>query len=379
MIERMKTPLWRAKATAPAAGEYPREERGLALLVVILMLFVVTTLAAVAAFAWIRYYDRTTRYDEKSTLAQIHRTLRHQVMDVAWIPRPTDALRTVASLAGQPQAQVELNPRGNPRVVLADPGLGIGPLGFEGLPYRQSMKASTLPRNPRLVLLSSAGDELPTNIVTGATLTTNQFNNLWMTAQGQVPADWNWNGNPGDLCIERMHLGDLFVEVSLRYYADAPQHRGKYTLDSQEVTTNAPALLPGLTTFAPYVIRGTYLSLYGTNAVLQFRDIVQDNEIIYTCRNGIWYRGLGRLGSRLGPVIRHPTPEEFADGLIAFLSPEIPLWSQNNGSTKSDLAAAIVDFLSVGAYDNQSQAMGAAQQALIDAWVEFTGASPNKP
>ena len=350
------------------------------LLAVILMVFVVVTLAGAAALVWIRHYDRAARHDEKRTLAEIERALRHEVMDSGLIPEPTNVLRTVASLTGQSDAQVEFNPRGNPRVVLADPGLGIGPLGFEGLPYRQSVSGARLPRNPRLVLLSSTGSELPTNMVSGATLTTSQFANLWTTAQGQTPADWNWNGDPDDLCIRPLHLDDLFVQVTLRYYTNAPQHHGKYTLDSRGITTNAPTLLPlPELPFSPYVIRGTYLSLYGTNDVVQFRDMLQEDAITYTCRNGVWYRGSGRLGNRVGPVIRHPTPEEFADGLMAFLSPQIPNWSQNTRASKSDLETAIVNFLTLGAQDNQSAAMAAAQQALIDALVAFTGAQPNKP
>ena len=353
------------------------------LLAVILMVFVVATLAGAAALVWIRHYDRTARHDEKSTLAEIERTLRHEVMEAGWIPRPADVLRTVASLTGRSEAQLTINPRGNPRVVLADPGLGIGPLGFEGLSYTQRVSGATLPRNPRLVLLSSTGDELPANMVSGATLTTTQFANLWTTAQGQTPADWNWNGDPDDLCIRPLHLDDLFVQVTLRYYTNAPQHHGKYTLDSRGITTNAPTLLPlPELPFSPYVIRGTYLSLYGTNDVLQFRDMMQDNNLTnltYTCRNGVWERGLGGFDKRVGPVIRHPTPEEFADGLLAFLDPKIPLWDQNPGSTKSDLETAIVNFLTLGAQDNQSAAMAAAQQALIDVLVDFTGAPPNKP
>ncbi|MCB1129210.1 MAG: hypothetical protein KDM81_22110, partial [Verrucomicrobiae bacterium] len=249
--------------------------------------------------------------------------------------------------------------------------------------YGQTMTGSAAPRNPRLLVLSSAGSSLPTNLVSGVALTTNQFNNLWSTAQGEVPADWNWNGNPDDLCIQRVDFGDLFVALTLRYYADEPQHYGRYTLDSRESTTNLTALLPYVSgqnpVFSPFVIRGTYLSLYGTNGVLQFRDIIQDNATIYTCRDGVWYRGLGRSGSRVGPAIRHPTPEEFADALAAFLSPEVPLWPDNGGATKSDMEAAIMNFLTVGATDNQGNAMNDAQEALIDAWVEFTGANPNKP
>jgi hypothetical protein len=371
------------KGRRPARREnLAGSEQGLALLLVLILLVTASILAGAATLVWTRHYDHEARSREKAELARIDRLSRRIIRDTTFIPHPTNLLEFVASAAGESVAGAAGNRRGNPRVVLADPQLGVGPLGLGTLPYSQGTNGTVAPRNPRLLLLSSAGSPLPTNMLSGAVLDANEFGNLWNIAQGQVPADWNWNGNPEDLCIQRMQLGDLFVQVTLRYHEDESQHEGMYTLDNQPAGAVLPAVLPnGASTFTTFVIRGTYLSLYGTNGLtqLQFRDIIQDNDAIYTCRDGVWYRGMGRLGSRVGPSIRHPTPEEFADGLAAFLNPEIPLWSQNDEATKADLETAIMDFLTVGAYDNQSREMGDAQEALIDAWVAFTGAQPNKP
>lgn len=355
-------------------------QRGFALVLVLVLMVTLTILAGAAVLVWTRYHDFAAREAEKTTLETINRVLRREVMDTAAIPRPADLLRTVATGSGDSVVQAEVNRRGNARVVLADPGLRLGPLGLDVLPYTQTVMASVRPRNPRLLLLASAGSPLPTDLVTGAVLEADQFDSIWNTAQGQVPADWDWNGNREDLCIQRVDFGDLFVQLTLRYYENQPEHRGMYVLDSQEAPVNLPALLPNeASSFAPFVIRGTCLSLYGTDGAVQLRDIIQDNDAVYTCRDGVWYRGTGRLGNRVGPSIRHPTPEEFADALMAFLKPEIPVWSHNHATSKADLEAAIINFLTAGAYDNQSSAMGQAQQALIDAWVNFTGAAPNKP
>lgn len=355
-------------------------ERGVALLFVILLVVVVSILGGAAALAWIRYHDFAAREDEKAALARIDQLFRGQVMEAAAIPAPTNLLSVVAAVAGESLDRTVDNPRGNERVVLADPGLTLGPLGLSKLPYSQTMAASIAPRNPRLLLLSSAGSPLPADLVSGTTLGAGQFSNLWSAAQGRAPVDWDWNGNPADLCFQRISFGDLFVELTLRYYEDEPQHRGMYTLDNQHALTSLPALLPnGADSFAPFIVRGTYLSLYGANGVLQFRDIIRDNAIVYTCRNGIWYRGFGRIGSRVGAVIRHPTPEQFVDGLAAFLDPGIPLWPQNTTTSKDEMEAAILNFLALGVSDNQSSAMSVAQETLIDAWVEFNGATPNAP
>ncbi len=363
----------------PAARRFPPGDGGFTLLAVLIMLASATILGSVVTLALLGVYDRAARYAEVNSLADLHRAIRHRVMESTSIPGAVDLLGSAAPLAGLSRGQAEMSVRRTPRVVLVEPGLAIGPSGTGALPYIQGMTGSLQPLNPRLLLLSSTGDPLPTNLVSGASLTVGQFSNLWSTAQGQVPSDWNWSGNPGDLCIERVHLDDLFVRITLRYHNSSAEHRGKYTLGSQGLTTNSPAQLPGLTNFVPYVIRGTSLSLYGTNNVLQFRDVVQEDDLVYTCRNGIWYRGLGNGGTRVGPVIRHPTPQEFADCLMNFLSPEVPLWSQNTTSTKSNMETAIINFLTAGAYNNKSSAMGTSQKALIDAWVAFTGANPNKP
>ncbi|MCB1128553.1 MAG: hypothetical protein KDM81_18805, partial [Verrucomicrobiae bacterium] len=214
----------------------------------------------------------------------------------------------------------------------------------------------------------------------GATLTETQFDNLWNTVQGETPADWNWNGNAQDLCIQRVHLRNLFVRLTLQYYADQSQHYGRYTLDRSESSTNAPVEIPERDeAFTAYVVRGSCLGLYGTDGNLQFRDILQDGEVVYTCRDGIWYRGTGYFGTRVGPTVRHPSPEEFVDALMAFMDPQVPVRPENILTSKEDLLAAIINYLSVGAYDNQSFAFGEARQALIDALANFTGSSTENP
>lgn len=353
---------------------------GMTLLAVLILVIVASILAGSAALAWIRYYDLAARQNEKAALADIERAIRQSIMTHASIPRPADLLIALGAVSGRSMAQTVSTARGNPRVVLGDPEFGLGwPLGL-GLPYVQTMNGSVEPRSPRLLLLSSAGRALPTNMVSGATLTEAQFSNLWNTVQGRAPADWNWNGNADDLCIQRIHLDNLFVRLTLQYYQDQPQHRGRYTLDHRGITTNAPALLSDTAhAFTSYAIRGSHLGLHGTNGTLQFRDILQDNDTVYTCRNGIWYRGTGYFGTRMGPTVRHPSPEELVDALMAFMDPQVPLWPENIQASKEDLLAAIINYLSIGAYDNQSLAFSEAQQALIDAWEEFTGVNANDP
>lgn len=340
-----------------------------------------TATVGIAAFAlsvaWIRHHRTAGRTLERQELATIARALQAHVIESAEIPHPSNLPTVLAARLARPVTAVLTNRLGNPRLLLADPDLALGPSGTNGLPYVQGSAGSRPPINPRLLLLSSVGSPLPASLSNGATLSSAQFSNLWNTAPAAIPSDWSWPGEPADLCIERIPLDDLFVTVVLRYHADAPPHRGRY-LVSHAPGTNGHALLPS-TPFTNAFLRGSQLTLLGIDGTLQFRDVLQESGRKYTCQNGVWRLGEGSSGSRLGPVIRHPTPEEFADALLAFMDPEVSLWPNNGGASKQQMFQAITNFLALGAYENYGGDMLTAQNALIDAWVDFTGAQPNKP
>ena len=346
-----------------------------------MVVLVVVTAISIAGLAlavtWIRQHRMAGRDAERLELAAIAMALRTHAAEEGSIPHPTNLAQTLAARLSLPENRIRTNRQARPRVVIEDPDLALGPSGIGRLPFVQGVTGSRTPTNARLVILSSMGRPLPAGLTSGAALTTAQFSNLWNAADGRKPADWVWDGDADDLCLQRVALSDLFVTVTLRYREDAPQHRGRY-LASAAPTTNGHTILaftPATNTY----LRGTLLSLFGTNGTLQFRDVLQENGRVYTCQDGVWRLGEGSSGSRIGPVVRHPSPEEFADALAAFMDPDVALWPNNTGTTKADLFSAITNFLAVGAYNNQGSAMDAAQQALIDGWVDFTGAQPNKP
>lgn len=355
-----------------------RTDRGWLVLGLLLLLAVAATLALAVGAVWVRRYDRATRKAEEQVLAEMRTSLTRHVMDVGSIPAPAEVLPAVSARSGRSLAQLLGNVRGGGRVVIADPNLRLGPVGIGGLPYAQGQLGSALPQSPRLVILSSLGHPLPTNLVTGGVLTTAQFNSFWNCAQGQRPSGLAWDGDPDDLLVQRVHLEDLFAKVTLQYYSAAAVDQGKYVVSSESANAGSPAALIS-SPFSAYYLRGTYLALYGPNGALQFRDVLQESDLVYTCQNGIWRRGQGNRGSRVGPVVRHPTPEEFADALEFFLMDEVTLWPNNTTASKQDMLLAITNFLAVGAYNNQGASMATAQSTLINRWVSFTGAQPNKP
>jgi len=348
--------------------------------VLLAILVVVTALgigALVLTVAGIRRHRMSERETEMLELSAIGRTMRNYVMEEAQIPNSGSFLTLLSDRLSVSEAGLRSNRQGNPRIVLEDPDLGLGPKGTNKLPYVQDILGSIEPRNARLLVVSSIGRSLPAGFTNGAALTTAQFSNLWTGLEGQKPADWNWEGDGADLCVNRVSLKDLFVTLVLRYREDTAPHRGRYLVASG-LDTNGHAFLTS-TPFTNSFLRGSHLSLFGTNGVLQVREVLQDDGRIYTCQDGVWRLGEGTSGSRLGPVIRHPTPEEFTDALVAFLDPGVSLWPDNGGTSKAQMFSAITNFLAQGAYQNQGPGMDDAQSALIDAWVDFTGAQPNKP
>jgi hypothetical protein len=350
----------------------------------LLGVLVLTAAAAAVALAvslvWVRYHDLGAHEAEKQALSDIAAGLRGYAMDTGLIPAPATVLPVVAARSGVALSQMQANRRGNPRVIIADPDIGLGPSGTGSLPYTQGQTGSRFPRNPRLVMLSSLGRALPSTFIEGATLTTAQFSNIWSAAQGQKPAGWEWTGSPNDLCIGRVHFGDLFVSLVLKYYTTNTTDRGRYAVASDRFVTNTPATLAATSVTNSY-LRGSYLFLYspGSTVTPQFADILQEDNLTYTCQNGVWRRGEGVGANRVGAVIRHPTPEEFADAVLMFMDPETTLWPNNTESTKDQLLYAVLNFLGKGATNNLGEAMSDAQELMIDRWVQFTGAGPNSP
>lgn len=357
-----------------------RRKGGWILWAVLGTLAVMAVLALAVAVVWVRQYDMRMREAEKQALADIGEAFRRVVIETATIPSPTNFASVVALRTGKSLAQVQFNRRTGPRVVIADPDLGLGTNGTGKLTYTQGRFGSLYPVNPRLVLLSSLSRPLPAGLTTGATLTTAQFSNVWNTIQGARPAGWVWDGDPNDLFVQRVHLGDLFVKLKLQYYTKTnATDRGYYAVTSSPLLAEANRASLAAPDYAltNYYIRGSYLSLYGPDGVLQFRDILQDDGLIYTCQNRVWRQGLGSRGFRVGPVIRHPTPEEFADCLEIFLTQE--LWAGNPDVSLSDMLYNITNFLATCAYDATDGHRLQAQSDLLDAWADFTGASINKP
>src|SRR5262249_9582214 len=150
------------------------------------------------------------------------------------IPDQTSWDSMIASNVGMSTAQVRTNGRRVARAFLIDPNFVLQRSGESPSkpPYTQNGGGSIIyPTSPRLMILSSMAQSLPvTNGLNSA------FDTIWNTEGGQVPADSAWNGytKGDDLKIQRIHLGDAFVQLVLNSDFIAT---GQYAVDGNSSTT----------------------------------------------------------------------------------------------------------------------------------------------
>ena len=189
-------------------------------------------------------------------------------------------------------ANVTTNSRRQPRFLLIDPALQIGTNGG-GLPYLQSSTGSvvtnnagsiTNPISPRLLILSSIGRALPTNIVSGVGTSTN-LNAIWDRNDpgNALPAtSFAWTGWPDgdDLKIQRVNLSPLFIHLVLTANSSSTNslESGHYSIDTSS-TNVVPS--PGLGRDG-YFIKNSVLDLYVGLTTRDSRQILtRDASFVY--------------------------------------------------------------------------------------------------
>lgn len=161
----------------------------------------------------------------------------------------------IAAQMGYSAAAVTTNSRGNARRYLVNPGFGVL------IPYTQNPGTTGLggaPASPRLLIVGSVGAALPLlNPITQA-----QFDEIWNTADGAVPATWGVWGRGSDLKIQRIQLGNVFCALNLSVPAGfvlgfAP----RYDIDGTQVPP--PAAYP----VNAFFLSDTLVDLWDRNAL----------------------------------------------------------------------------------------------------------------
>jgi type II secretory pathway pseudopilin PulG len=300
------------KMTFPEPAELPRAQQSrhsFTLIEMIGVLAVLAILLAVVLPALIRETDKLVADTESANLQAYSDALQQSIERYRYIPGETNWSATIAAQLGASVTMVSTNARHQARVFLIDPNLQIGANG-DGLPYAQtnfsfgsqvtSSGAIVAPISPRVMIVSTLGASLPSNLASGAST---DFSNLWNAADGTVPSGgvWaNWPGNPSDVKVQRINLSPLFVNLVLMTYLTSAQN-GQYAVDGGPL---GAAPLGGGTN--GYFIEGTVLNLYNnspTNSLDSQQVLIRDSSFVFD--NNVWrseiYDPVG-VGGLLGGI-----------------------------------------------------------------------------
>jgi hypothetical protein len=195
---------------------------------------------------------------------------------------------------------VRANARGQPRFFLIDPALRIG-TNTSGLPYNQTnwVSGSVVttnsgvvipPQSPRLILLSSIGRALPTNIVSGI-VSNNNFSAIWdrNDAGNALPAtSFAWTGWPNgeDLRVQRVNLSPLFVRLILTTNVSESAY---YSIDSTNMSDRYNVPSPGRD---GYFIKNSVLYLYSQGRTNVDSQQVLTRDVSYVYEQNVWRSSL---------------------------------------------------------------------------------------
>src|SRR5439155_16420293 len=110
---------------------------------------------------------------------------------------------------------------------------------FSGSIVTNSSGVVIAPLSPRLMILSSIGRALPTNIVSG---TSTDFNAIWDrndVGNALPPTSFTWTGWPNgeDLKLQRVNLSPLFVRLILTTNASESAY---YSINTTTTNYNVP-------------------------------------------------------------------------------------------------------------------------------------------
>ena len=263
------------------------------------VLAVMAILAAALVPALIRQMDRIAGEQESAALKSFGDAFQQSIMRKRYIPSATDWATNIATESGVDVINVSTNLRRQPRFFLIDPALRIG-TNSSVLPYTQTNWVSgsvvtnnagviVPPLSPRLMILSSIGRALPTNIVSGVGTSTD-FNAVWDrndTTNALPATTFTWTGWPDgdDLKIQRVNLSALFVRLILTTNVSNSAY---YSIDSTNSNSKFNVPSPGRD---GYFIRNSVLFLYqGTNNVDSQQILTRDTSFVYD--QNVWRSSL---------------------------------------------------------------------------------------
>lgn len=276
-------------STARGPGASGCRSRGFSMIEMLGIMAIVALLALAIVPMLLSELDRLARQQEETSLRRLAEGIEKYVIRNQIIPDHTGWAAAVAAALGESNDRVLTNSRGLRRVLIIDPSFGVGATGTNRPPFTQTASGSASVTNPRYVILSSMGQELPSSVQSGFAASATEFEQLWNLADGAVPAGWTWSGNGSDLRLQRVNLLPLFHQVTLN---NATALAGKYSANS-----STPSVLP-VTTLSTYFLAGTVLGLHGVDSSVQSKEMVT-RPFSFSFEDGLW-RGRLFAGTTAG-------------------------------------------------------------------------------
>lgn len=306
--------------------------KAFSLIEVIGVLAIIAIAAAVLLPNMVKRVDIAAANAEAQTLKNMSEALKLYIKRNWYIPSHTNIADVIAVQMGWDKGSVITNDRRISRVFLIDPGLRIA---NSSLPYKQTVSGSTnRPLNARIMIISSLFDTLP--VSSGNSISSNDFNTIWNTPDGQVPSIWsNWRGyRYGDLLkIQRINLEPLFKRVTFNKSANvASMSFGvatNYDISGVDKTNMTSS------TFSTYYINNSIVYLYSTNGLLDLRQVIESDTSFYlsTSWGGQPFLGAQITGrdfqncadffstASIYPSARNSaTPQKVIDAIMAYMT-----------------------------------------------------------
>ena len=319
-------------------------QRGFSLIEMIGVMAVVAILAIALAAVFIKQLDQMAADKESRQLKAFSESFRQGILKTKSIPSQAGWDSMIATNLGIEISQVRTNDRRLARIFLIDPALEIGASGGK-LPYTQGINGSRVidafgniiaPINPRVLILSSLSQPLPTNLVSGVASSVAAFSNIWESAEGTIPVGWSWNGRGDDLKIQRLNVIDLFIHLALSKDTATPGNPGNFSIEAV-----GPAAIPSAA-FESYYLDGTLLGLYDRSAPPAY----QYGEILHHPKSFTFVLGSWQGARFLGRTISRLTPVDLQRAADAFLLSKTNNCAANAGVTTWTVYYAMIAYMS---------------------------------
>jgi type II secretory pathway pseudopilin PulG len=336
---------------------------------VIGVLAVTAVLAGVLIPVALRILDRIAHDKEAASLRTLGDAFQMSIMKTRSIPAQAGWPQFIATNAGIDVYSVTNNLRKRTRVLVFDKG---STWFLANLPYSQSASSCTaIPDKPRVMLASSIAGQLPFT-----DLTAGQFDSLWNTPEGSLPAGLGLNGDPYDVQIQRMNLAPLFVNLLVSTYKPGTYGNGYFGFENKAPLNPAPY---GAGVSA-YYLRGTVLNLCtsaDTNIPPVHTQILQEDSS-FVFETNVWESSIvGPI-----PVLGSGDLASVVDAFLkAYPNPNAFYYTNNFYRTQQFLVAStMAGFMSNyyawatnGFPNNWKTSLGNTQAAMMNAiWGLYT-------